>query len=740
MKPPSRDAWAALGRLVIVLAIVAGAWIWWEHQHKPDLVTDVRLPLVPENAARLQALHSVPLNAGVRSGWRIDLRRPALFAFTVPGERPVLRFHEAYLEGRPRLAITVVRADGERELIWEDAATENTWTVRRVPLPVDVGETVDVEFECLDGGARRQLGAVYIADVVLESEGRRVDGTDVPVKARAVERDLLSDHMAERRLAPPNAIATSLSQSGPGCVELLRDRPLQIDIDVVPKGARAEIAIHAASTGATPRPAMVRIIDPSVGELMALDLDGLGEPGGVHNEISVSLDIAEQAGGSMSLQFVREGGDNLFVGLRDVALTTERLQPRTRFDPEFGSNVLLVVVDGLRPDRLGVYGDDYAVTPNIDALAERGIRYTDMHAPSSWSLPSVASLFTGLSPLSHGIGVVRGIRLSERAVTLAQSAQWAGMSTALFGSSPSAGRVHGLDRGYEVHSAAASLPASTIVDRAIDWLENQRDFEWFLTLQFDDPEAPHQIVLEDGHEMPNELDPELVERMRRVDSRPSGAEALVGEVGTLYANEVARVDFALGRLFDHMRARGTLDRTLVVFVGSCGQEFYEHGGRGNGRSLFDEVTRVPAIVAGPGVRAGSIVVDTPSELVDITQLVGYLANLRAGNAFQGRLPEPFASLPGSQPVVSSVLVPSLGSTVPWLGKARYDGYSYYRDVRTGRELLFDLSADPGELRDLVPEAEDGELRLRLDMLRQAQQRWGRTCWGASWPWATPRDG
>lgn len=736
MKRPVAGAWAALARLVAVLAMVAGALWWWGTHDTPDLVADARLRLEPENHERLTRIHSVALEGGVYSGWRVDLRRPARYAVAVPGDDAVLRFRETYLEGRPRIAVRVVRADGEREEVWVDDATSEQWSLRRVPLPVTAGETVDVEIAALDGGARMNLGAVYLADVVLESSGRQVDETDVPVEARAIERDLLVDRTG-RVTAPPHPIAESLGQPGPPCVRLDRDEPLHLDVEELPDGARVDVVVHVAPTEATWTPGRLTITDPAVGELASFELDGALGPLGLHDEFAVSLELDGRRA-PLSLTFLREGGDNLFVGLRDVSLSGLRSQPRSRFDPEFGKNVLLVVVDGLRPERIGAFGDAYAITPHLDALAERGIRYTDLHAPSSWAMPSVASLFTGLSPLSHGIGLVEGVRLSPRAVTLAQSAQWAGMSTALIASSPASAWVHGLGRGYELHDANAALPASSLVDRAIDWIENQRDFEWFLTLHLDDPAFPHQIVTEPGHDLPTELDPALLERLAAYDPRPGAADRLAAEIGTLYAAEVSRVDYALGRLFDHLRSRGLLERTLVVVVGSCGQEFLEHGGRENGRTLYDEVTRVPAIVAGPGVRRGPIVVDTPSELVDVTRLIGQLANLRAGNAMQGRLPEPFGALPGSEPVLSAVLVPGAGSTVPWLMKARHDGFSYYRDVRSGREQLYDLRADPGETRDLAPQADEGELSLRLETLSTAAQRWGQTCWGASWPWAVPR--
>lgn len=738
MKKPVVGAWAALARLLAVVALLAVAYVWWATYDAPDLVTDTRLRLEPENAERLERLHSVALEGGVRSGWRLRLDRPARYPVTVPGDGATLRFHESTLEGHPDIVVRIVRADGETEQVWSDLTTRDRWALRRVPLPVSAGEAVDIEVEAVDDDARfGTLGAVYLADVVLESSGRAVDGADVPVVARAAERDLLVDRAARRVNAPPNAIAEHLGLPGPPCVALQRGEPLVVDVDDVPPGARVDVVVHVTPTGGVASPGRLVISDPAVGELAEVELSPDVGPQGLHHEVRVVLDLADRSG-PLTLRFAREGGENLFVGLRDTVLTAERVQPRSRFDPEFGKNVLLVVVDGLRPDRIGVYGDEYAVTPHLDALAERGIRYTDVHAPSSWPLPSVASLFTGLSPLSHGVGIVDGIRLSTRAVTLAQSAQWAGMGTALFGSSLASAANHGLARGYEVHDVSPALPASTLVDRAIDWLDDQRDFEWFLTLHFDDPEYPHQLVDEPGHVLPTELDPELVARLAEIDGRPGAAERMAAEIGFRYGAEVARVDHALGRLLGHLHELGVLERTLVVVVGSSGQEFFEHGGRRGGRTLYDEVTRVPAIVAGPGVRRGPIVVDTPSELVDVTRLVGQLASLRAGSSFQGRLPEPFGALPGSEPVISSVLVSGAGSDVPWLVKARHDGFSYYRDLRTGREQLYDLSVDPGETLDLAPRAEEGELALRLETLRTAQQRWARTCWLASWPWAVPR--
>jgi arylsulfatase A-like enzyme len=401
-----------------------------------------------------------------------------------------------------------------------------------------------------------------------------------------------------------------------------------------------------------------------------------------------------------------------------------------RTDPERRAvNVCLILVDALRPDRLGCAGWAGASTPAIDALAARGGRYRRVDAPSSWTLPNLGSVLTGVSPLSHGLGLPsRGV-LDTRLPTLAQTAAWSGLTTACFSSSAELSAQTGLDRGYETHVSEA-LPAAVLVERALDWLVDAQQFRWFLTLDFSDlarePWTPSPEALA---RLPAGGPPAaLVESLRRLDSRPGSAEALAHEVGTLYDAEVASIDAAIGALVEGLRERGLLERTLVAVVGTAGEEFYEHNGRQRGQTLFDEVVCVPVVLAGPGVRAhdgGPFVEAQPIDLVDVTRLLANLGQLSSQAGLQGRLPPPFAPADPDQ-ILHAVLRPYPGTTTRDLDASRVGRWLSVRDNASGATSLFDLAADPGATQDLLLE-HDQAARRQAEAMQTSFANWQRAC-------------
>ncbi len=726
-------------RLALVVLLLAAGWAWWQHLREPDLRVDQRLRLRPGGTPMF--LTAVPLDGGVRDAWRVPVDRPLRFSFTSPGPDAVLRFHESYLEGHPDVAVALQDAQGEPVIVWQQPASEARWVERRVPLPIRAGEPVVVEILARDGRGRPGLGAIHVADVVLESEGRAVDEAAVPVHTRVLLRDLLGDHTTRRHPAPATAESAVYGLAGPECVLLSRDEDLPLRFESVPAAGALRIVIHAARELDTASSAggRVRVTDERLGQLADIPLDFAVETGGSVREVGLDIDLSDLAGGDLRARVSLEGGGNLFVGLREAFVTGPRSVSRRLFEPESGINVLLVAVDSLRPDRLGAYGYEYGQTPAIDALAERGVRYTRVISSSSDTRPAMASLLTGLSPLTHGLGGDARRTLSFRTATLAQSAAWAGFSTAYFGSSPELRGGFGLDRGFE-RFTTRGLPAGTLVDETLDWLENHRGFEWFCTVHLGDPSFPHEIVTEEGYVPIAAVDPEFIERLRAIDSRPGAAEAVAAELGMLYDVEVARVDRAVGRLVAWLRVNRLLENTLIMVVGTHGEEFFEHGGRLHGRTLNEEVVRVPLVVAGPGVPRRQVV-DTPSELLDATWLLGRLGRIVAHSMMQGRLPEPFGALPGREPVAFSVLLPNGVADAPWETVGRHDRWLYRVDHRADRVSLFDLVDDPGMTVDLaVPGASglvQGERGLELDSMKRVVADWYRSAIVAAPAWAVP---
>jgi hypothetical protein len=730
LTPAGRGAlWAAL-RLALVLAALAAFAVWWRQQMQPDYRVERRLRLLPERAEAPAA--AVDLGGRLLAAYAIPCGRTLEFGVQVPGEDPVLRFSDGHVTAHPELALRLLAPDGSARELEVHATTENAWTLRRVPLPASAGERVTIQLAALDGAGRPGLGAVLVADVVLESAGRGVDETVIPVASRAAERDLLSDHLPELVLAPGTRESLRIGVEGPQALPLEDGQPFRTRLDRVPPGARLDLVLHLGQPWPDAPPGVARV-EVLAGDALLATVDAqLPGPAARSHELSASVDLAPFAGQPLDLALLRAGAPALWVGVRELVLSVPHAVPRRRFVAGQGRNVLLLVVDSLRGERLGCAGWEPAATPVIDGLAARGGRWTRVLAPSSWSLPNVASLLTGVSPLTHGLGVLPRVRLSSVLPTLAQSAALGGFATACFSGTPVTGPQHGLDRGFE-RAEVVRLAADALAERALDWLEDASQFEWFLMLHATDPSFPHEPSIHDVRALRGGPPAALVERLRALDSRPGAAEALALELGTRYDAELAGVDRALGRITDWLAARDLLRGTLVVVVGSSGEEFFEHGGRLHGQTLWDEVVTVPVVMCGPGIRGpagGAFVEDEPISLLDVTRILGEHGRLSVKTGMQGRLPPPFGPrLP--EPVFHALLRPIPGLTTADLDASRTRRWLRLLDHATGREALFDQPADPASRHDLLSDATLGPerraaARLEADALAASHAEWVRS--------------
>ena len=185
-------------------------------------------------------------------------------------------------------------------------------------------------------------------------------------------------------------------------------------------------------------------------------------------------------------------------------------------------------------------------------------------------------------------------------------------------------------------------------------------------------------------------------------------------VKSLYADSLAYVDHQIGRLVQHLEAKGRWKDTLIVVTGDTGQAFYEHGFAAHGSHVFDEVMQVPLVIRAPGHSAQRL--ELTAEHVDVLPTVLHLLGLPPHPTCQGLnlLAEDFPD-PRSAYLVAQNGVHEEYAIVRWPWKL-------ITFVRWDHEMLFDLAADPGEQRDLRgshPEVAD-DLRRRLESWRFEQ--------------------
>ncbi|MDA1306821.1 MAG: sulfatase-like hydrolase/transferase [Acidobacteria bacterium] len=346
-------------------------------------------------------------------------------------------------------------------------------------------------------------------------------------------------------------------------------------------------------------------------------------------------------------------------------------------------NVLLVTIDTLRADALSSYGGR-AATPHLDQLAAQGARFTFAHAHAVVTLPSHASILTGLLPYEHGIRDNSGFRLPADTPTLATRLKSAGFSTGAFIGAFPLTRRFGLATGFDVYDDQISelqgdqtmsmpeRPADEVVSRAIGWIDRTPD-RFFAWVHVFDPHSPYAA--------PDPFRAEYADQP--------------------YHGEVAFVDHALGPLFERLRS---LDRpTLVIVTSDHGESLGEHNEPTHGLFAYEATLRVPLIIAtvSPDDTAPrGRVIDVPARHVDIAPTVLRALDLPGDDAWTG------AAL---QPVVAS----GRGADRP----AYFESMTYHlvrgwpplRGVIVEREKfidqpiqeLYDLETDPGELRNVA---------------------------------------
>lgn len=274
-------------------------------------------------------------------------------------------------------------------------------------------------------------------------------------------------------------------------------------------------------------------------------------------------------------------------------ITGEQKQPK---------NLVFVSIDTLRADHLGCY--DYArpTSPRLDAYAKTGVIFRNTTSASSWTIPSHLTMFTGLSPVTHGyIDFEIFRRLNGKAETMAKTFAMNGFRTGAFTGGGFVGTRHGIDMGFQTFETHGTRFENNL-KAAEKWLDGVGKQPFFLFLHgFNvhwpySPPAQYRNRFIEGYSGDYNLDnfkPEL--------PRPSDADVKL--VVSQYDSEIAYVDDLLGDFLDQLKARGILQDTLVVITSDHGEEFYEHGGRDHIQTLYTELLHVPWIMFGPSISA-----------------------------------------------------------------------------------------------------------------------------------------
>ncbi|UCF67118.1 MAG: sulfatase [Acidobacteriota bacterium] len=376
-------------------------------------------------------------------------------------------------------------------------------------------------------------------------------------------------------------------------------------------------------------------------------------------------------------------------------------------------NIVLITLDTTRRDRLGVYGCPQPTSPQLDRMAAESVVYTRAVAPSNWTLPAHASLFTGKFTTSHGARFdsrgpltlagqlsgsgefwsqfrARGLAADEP--TLAALLQRAGYATGGVAAGPWLKRAFGLQAGFAFYDdenigTENGRPAPDVNAAALKFLEQRAARPFFLFVNYFDPHFPYQ---------PPEA---WIERFRphEMTIAPVASERSIGQQRVLYDAEIAYMDHHLGQLLDRLRRDGLYDQSWIIVTSDHGEMLGEHGRMGHGHRLYQQEIHIPLVMKYPHGEQRARRTDVPIQLTELAPMILERLALERPPEMQGGVPPEIG-----HPLIAEVY-PLEALSQDGDTRAIFDGSFKFVWNAKGQHALYDLGDDPGELKNLLDE-------------------------------------
>lgn len=363
-----------------------------------------------------------------------------------------------------------------------------------------------------------------------------------------------------------------------------------------------------------------------------------------------------------------------------------------------GGPIILVSVDTLRADHLPLYGYKDVATPVIDALATDGLTFDQAWAHSPQTMPSHASIFTGLLPFEHGVRDNMGFMLKPGAPTLASRLRDRGFASGGFVSAYVLRSETGLGQGFDLYDdkLPPASPEVAIGDvqrdgadtvaAAVRWLASQSSPRFFLFLHLYEPHTPY-------------TPPDRFKQLKPYDG------------------EIAYADELIGRLIAALKARRLYDNALIIFLSDHGEGLGDHGEMEHGVFLYRETIKVPLVIKLPGNARAGRRVETTVQHIDLVPTILDLVRAPRDSNTRGR---------SLVPVFDGAALREQGVYSEALYSRYHFGWSElyaltdarYRFIRAPRDELYDISQDPAERRNIAAERDStrGAMRQGLERI------------------------
>ncbi len=423
----------------------------------------------------------------------------------------------------------------------------------------------------------------------------------------------------------------------------------------------------------------------------------------------VSVDLSKYSGQNVTLIFGTKGSYPIEPPFKRKPDTESDFSiisnPRiTSMVKQGKANIILAVIDALRPDHLGCYGYSRETSLNIDRIAREGVIFTNAISQASWSWPSIASLFTSLYPSQHQVTDIFGYPLKKSLTTLAEILKGEGYITGAISNNAGISKLYQFDQGFDYFNekcmdACLWKSAECMTSQILPWLEKNYHSPFLLYLHYMDPHAPYNP-------------PSPFKGMLN-----KSGESDIDRLISYYDGEIRYVDYHLGKLLSKLKELGIDDNTLLIIMADHGEEFLEHGSLAHGPTLgdptlYEEVIRVPLIFRYPDLFPRGKIVKGVVRSIDIAPIILDVAGIPKFKDMEG-----VSLLPLLSGRVQDLKLTAFSETGELMGRGkkslRSSTWKLISDYSSSEIELYDLQNDPDEIHNLAAE----EFELIGDLLK-----------------------
>lgn len=405
-------------------------------------------------------------------------------------------------------------------------------------------------------------------------------------------------------------------------------------------------------------------------------------------------------------------------------------------------NIVILTVDSCQPDYWGAYGYDKNTTPFFDALASEGVLFTNAIVPTSWTIPSLTSMLTGLNPNVHGIDV-RAKLMDPRIPTLFEALETHGYAIGDTSYTLTEPSINSVFKKSEISPEVALSEGRSEESYLLSWMEEHKDEPFFGWVHFHTSHLPYKATPPYSQMFLDDIDSDVLEdeQIRFVHSNiivrkgevVFDAERHTPAIHALYAQTLRQQDAKIGKVLMKLDELGLRENTVLIITADHGEELMEHGFIGHASTswdstVYDDLVQVPLLIVYPPKLPQGKRIDTQVRMIDIMPTVLDLVDAPFNAPIQGKSIVPLMTRDAPFRETAYSESTPCGYSCPKklvnnrLRSVRTNDWKFITvyDDETGetREELYNLRKDPGEQHNVL-----AKHPLIASIYRYEMQRW-----------------